>query len=88
MLKTWNIVKTHEGVVVWKELDTINNLNEIEQIKNDLGAEALFCEKTNSVVFKPLNEIDVPKNTNYSQLELVSRYLEPTSKFNNNILHS
>lgn len=79
MIDTWNIVEKADSKLVWKDLEE-TNLEEIKNIEATLESEPLFCKHTNSVVFKTNANIKMVRGKNYSELELISRYLTTDNK--------
>mgnify|MGYP003629950806 FL=1 len=80
MKDTWNIVQKGDTKIVWKDFDE-TNVNEIKEIEQELKSEPYFCKTTNSIVFKTdSKELRIMKGPNYSELELISRYLTTESK--------
>lgn len=82
MLKEWNVVNNNNNTLIWKEVTDLSSLDEVQQISNDLNTEALFCKKTNSVVFLTEDDIEINRKLNYSELEMMSRHIEPNQKLN------
>jgi hypothetical protein len=80
LLENWNIVEKNGQTMLWKEIDSIHEID-INNTKALLGSEPQYCSKTNSVVFLTDSNIDFRKGTNYGELELISRYIEPTQQF-------
>ena len=80
MIDTWNIVEKENTKIVWKDVDA-TNLEEIRSIESQVGSEPYFCPDTKSVVFKTTNKgIRMEKGPDYSNLELISRYLKTENK--------
>jgi hypothetical protein len=80
MINTWNIVEKENVKTVWKDLDE-TNYEEIKNVEKEVGSEPYFCKQTNSVVFKTSSpEIKMVRGQNYSELELISRYLTTENK--------
>jgi len=80
MIDTWNIVENENVKTIWKDLEQ-TNYNEIKNVEETIGSEPYFCKKTNSVVFKTsVPHIRMERGQNYSELELISRYLTTESK--------
>lgn len=79
MIETWNIVEQANSKIVWKDLES-TNMDEIKNLESTLESEPYFCEKTNSVVFKTDSPIKMERGVNYSELELISRYLTTETK--------
>lgn len=80
MTNTWNIVEKGNAKMVWKDLNE-TNLNEIKEMEQKVQSEPYFCKLTNSVVFKTDSKnLRMEKGPDYSELELISRYLTTESK--------
>ena len=80
MKNNWNIVETKNNTnLVWVDV-ALTNYQEIKDMESQLNAEAYFCKQTNSVLIETPNTIEVPKNTNYNELLMVSRYLNKDVK--------
>jgi hypothetical protein len=80
MSDTWNIVQKGDTKLVWKDFDE-TNINEIKEMESEVNCEPYFCKVTNSVVFKTTSKnLRMIKGPEYSQLELISRYLTTESK--------
>ena len=82
MDNTWNIVDKGTTKLVWKDLGEVVDYQEISQLENELNTDAYYCNTTKSVVFETDSLLEVPKNVNYSELELTSRYINKDTKFN------
>lgn len=80
LLENWNIVEKNGQTMVWKNVDSIDS-TDIENIHTILNETPKYCSKTNSVVFLTNNKIKFRKETNYGELELISRYIEPTQDY-------
>lgn len=79
-MNTWNIVEKGTTKIMWKDLNE-TNIEEIKDLENKAKTKPYFCKLTNSVVFKTEDEnIKVVKGPDYSELELVSRYLTTENK--------
>ncbi len=80
MIDTWNIVEKGNAKLVWKDLSE-TNYEEIKEVENKVSSEPYFCKLTNSVVFKTDSKnLRMVKGPDYSELELVSRYLTTENK--------
>ena len=79
-MNTWNIVEKGNTKLVWKDLNE-TNLNEIKEVEQKVESEPYFCKLTNSVVFKTDSKnLRMEKGPDYSELELISRYLTTENK--------
>ena len=80
MINTWNIVEQNNTKIVWKNLED-TNLEEIQNVEHTVESEPYFCKTTNNVVFKTTTPgIRMIKGADYSELELISRYLTTENK--------
>ena len=80
-LQTWNIVSKGEDKLVWKNLEETEHLD-IKNVEETLESEPLYCEKTNSVVFKTDKDIVMERGNDYSELELISRHINTDTTLN------
>ena len=76
-LNDWNVVEKNGKVMVWQDL---SNDVDVNAMKDYLNETPKVCTNTNSVVFL-VDKLDFRKEANYSELELISRYVEPTSEY-------
>ena len=78
-MNNWNVVEQNNSKLVWLNVDE-TNLDEIKNMESKLMCEPYFCPNTSSVVFRTNKQMTIEKGPNYSELELISRYLTTESK--------
>ncbi len=79
-MNTWNIVENGNTKKIWKSIED-TNYSEIKLVEQEINSEPYYCLTSKSVVFVTTNkDINVVKKENYSELELISRYLTTETK--------
>ncbi len=78
-MKNWNIVEQNNSRLVWLNVED-TNIEEIKNMESQLMCEPYFCQSTNSVVFRTNKQLTIERGPDYSELELISRYLTTECK--------
>lgn len=81
ILEDWNIVEKNGQTMIWKDNDSVHSDVDVSSVMGVLNETPKLCTKTNSLVFVTDQPVDFRKESNYSELELISRYIEPTQDY-------
>jgi len=80
MINTWNVVERNNSKIVWKDINE-TKFDEIKYIEKTTGTEPFYCTNTKSVVFVTSSpDVNIIKGNDYSELEMISRYLTTENK--------
>ena len=78
-MNNWNVVQQGDSKIVWKDVNE-TSIAEIREVEQKVKSEPFYCNVTKSVVFKTKELVRMERGANYSELEMISRYLTTEEK--------